>query len=124
MILSRRGWKTNTTEALQSTRKVSNNLISCWDSERVYLRRRDTLPHLSTCLCRLFFEKVAQAAASALENVADITHEALFIGVELLELAPVPGLRRAVQVLLDIWDASQQVKVSFMPLNDRRHQFN
>ena len=50
MILSRRGWNTSRTEALQSTQKVSN--ISCWDSERVYLRRRDTsvasLEHLLT----------------------------------------------------------------------------
>ena len=41
-IISR--WRTDSdSEALQCTRKVSNILISCWDSERVYLRRRDTL---------------------------------------------------------------------------------
>ena len=43
MIFSRRGWNTSRAQALESTRKVSNNLISCWDSERVYLRRRDAL---------------------------------------------------------------------------------
>jgi hypothetical protein len=48
-----------------------------------------------------------------LGTAADITHEALFIGVDLLDLAPVPGLRPAAQLLLNIWNASQQVDVSF-----------
>jgi hypothetical protein len=45
MILSRRWNTTSRTEAIQSAQRVSNKLISCWDSERpgVYLRRRDTL---------------------------------------------------------------------------------
>jgi hypothetical protein len=34
---------TERTEALQSTRKVSNSLIPRWDSESAYLRSRDTL---------------------------------------------------------------------------------
>ena len=33
--------------------------------------------------------------------------------MDLLDLAPVPGLRLAAQLLLNIWDASQQVDVSF-----------
>ena len=45
MILSRRWNTTSRTEAIQSAQRVSNKLISCWDSERpgVYLRCRDTL---------------------------------------------------------------------------------
>jgi abelson tyrosine-protein kinase 1 len=59
-----------------------------------------------------------------LGTAADITHEALFIGVDLLDLAPVPGLKLAAQLLLNIWDASQLVDVSFMPLSNRRHNFS
>ena len=54
-------------------------------------------------------------------TAADIAHEALFIGVDLLELAPVPGLRPAAQLLLNIWDASQQVDVSLMPAITLKH---
>jgi len=67
---------------------------------------------------------VGQAIASSLGTAADITHEVLFLGVDLLDLAPVPGLRPAALLLLNIWEASQQVKVSFLPLTNRRHQFN
>jgi hypothetical protein len=104
---------------------VSNNLISCWDSERVYLRRRDTLvASLEHLLMSPVFLESRTSYCILLGTAADITHEALFIGVDLLDLAPVPGLRPAAQLLLNIWDASQQVDVSFMPLTNRRHQFN
>jgi hypothetical protein len=49
-----------------------------------------------------------------LGTAADVAHEALFIGVDLLDLAPVPGLKPAAELLLNIWDASQQVDVSLM----------
>jgi hypothetical protein len=55
---------------------------------------------------------------------ADITHEALFIGVDLLELAPVPGLKPAAQLLLNIWDASRLVDVSLMPAITLKHYAN
>lgn len=42
----------------------------------------------------------------------DVGHEALVISSELLEFAPVPGLRVAAMALLDIWDALQAVDVS------------
>ena len=54
-------------------------------------------------------------------TAADIAHEALFIGVDLLDLAPVPGLRPAAQLLLNIWDASQQVDVSLIPVIILKH---
>jgi hypothetical protein len=59
-----------------------------------------------------------------LGTAVDVTHEALFIGVDLLDFAPVPGLRPAAQLLLNIWDASQMVDVSSIPLNIRRHHFS
>jgi hypothetical protein len=58
-----------------------------------------------------------------LGTAAEIAHEALFLGVDLLDLAPVPGLKLAAQFLLNIWDASQLVDVSFMPLSNR-HNFS
>ena len=47
-------------------------------------------------------------------TAADITHQALFIGVDLLDLAPVPGLKPVAQLLLNIWDASELVDVSLV----------
>lgn len=43
---------------------------------------------------------------------ASIGHEALFAGVDLLQLAPVPGLNTAGNILLNIWDAIELVEVS------------
>lgn len=51
----------------------------------------------------------------------DIGHEALVISSELLEFAPLPGLRVAAIALLDIWEALQMVDVSAHSLQyDRR----
>lgn len=47
-------------------------------------------------------------------TAADVAHEALFIGVDFLDLAPIPGLQAVGRLLLNIWDASQVVDVSFM----------
>jgi hypothetical protein len=37
--------------------------------------------------------------------------QALVMGVDLLDLAPIPGLRAAALTLLDVWDALQNVGV-------------
>ena len=47
-----------------------------------------------------------------METAADITHEALFIGVDFLGFAPIPGLQAVGHLLLNIWNASQLVDVS------------
>lgn len=39
------------------------------------------------------------------------------MGVDLLELAPVPGLLAAARTLLNIWDILQRVDVSVFPLH-------
>ena len=49
---------------------------------------------------------------STLGTAADVVHEALYVGVELFDLAPVPGLSLAARTLLNIWDAAQNVDVS------------
>jgi hypothetical protein len=58
-----------------------------------------------------FLQRVAQAAASVMGSAGAVTHEALFIGIRLLDFAPVPGLAGAAQTLLKIWDAVQLVDV-------------
>ncbi|PPR04893.1 hypothetical protein CVT26_012713 [Gymnopilus dilepis] len=56
--------------------------------------------------------RVAQAVVSTLGTAADVVHEALYVGVELFDLAPVPGLSLAARTLLNIWDAAQNVDMN------------
>ncbi|KAJ3848775.1 hypothetical protein EV368DRAFT_48649 [Lentinula lateritia] len=53
--------------------------------------------------------RVAQAASSILGTSALIAHEILLTSVDLVELAPVPGLQAAARTLLQIWACLQQV---------------
>ena len=55
-----------------------------------------------------------EAIGGALGVAASIGHEALFVGVDLLRFAPVPGLELAGRTLLNIWDAVDMVEVSLM----------
>jgi hypothetical protein len=57
---------------------------------------------------------VIEAIGGALGTAASIGHEALFVGVDLLRFAPVPGLELAGSILLNIWDAVDMVEVSLM----------
>ncbi|KAJ3730506.1 hypothetical protein C8R42DRAFT_650363 [Lentinula raphanica] len=54
-------------------------------------------------------KRVAQAASSVLGTTALIAHEVLLTSVDLVELAPVPGLQAAARTLLQIWACLQQV---------------
>lgn len=56
-------------------------------------------------------QRVAVAARSVLGTTLDITHEALLTSVDLLDLAPVPGLAIAARTLLNVWDCLQKVDV-------------
>ncbi|KAF9555212.1 hypothetical protein CPC08DRAFT_139849 [Agrocybe pediades] len=75
-------------------------------------KRKKTLPADHAVALEDTRKRVAQAVVSALGTAADVAHEALFLGVELLELAPIPGLRAAASTLLDIWDAAQNVDMN------------
>lgn len=55
---------------------------------------------------------MAQAVSSALGVASVILYETLCIGVDLIDLAPLPGLALAAKTLLSIWDAAQQIDVS------------
>ena len=61
---------------------------------------------------------MSKAVVNILGIAEDVGHEALVISSELLEFAPLPGLRVAALALLDIWEALQLVDVSarVMPL--------
>jgi hypothetical protein len=66
-----------------------------------------TLTHLFSP----YTQRVAVAARSVIGTSLNITHQALVMGVDLLDLAPVPGLRAAAVTLLNVWDALQKVDV-------------
>jgi abelson tyrosine-protein kinase 1 len=55
---------------------------------------------------------VIEAVGGALGTAACIGYEVLFLGVDLLKLAPVPALYVAGTLLLKIWDAIKMVEVS------------
>ncbi|KAK7455814.1 hypothetical protein VKT23_010848 [Stygiomarasmius scandens] len=72
-------------------------------------KRKDSVPQEQTQGWVVTRDRVAQAAASVLGTAGLVAHEALLVSVDLLELAPVPGLRSAASTLLTIWDALQMV---------------
>ncbi|KAG5640616.1 hypothetical protein DXG03_007905, partial [Asterophora parasitica] len=53
--------------------------------------------------------RVTKAAGAVLGTTGDVVHDVLITSMELLEFVPVPGLASAARVLLNIWDALQQV---------------
>jgi abelson tyrosine-protein kinase 1 len=60
-------------------------------------------------------QRVAVAARAVLGTVGDVAHEVLLLSVELVDLAPLPGLAPAAKTLLNIWDAMQDVNVRRPP---------
>ncbi|TFY55565.1 hypothetical protein EVG20_g9275 [Dentipellis fragilis] len=59
------------------------------------------------------FHRVGRAVFSVLGKTGlDIAHEALAVGVDLLQFAPVPALDVAGHILLDIWDAFEQTQTN------------
>jgi len=46
------------------------------------------------------------------------------MGIDLLDLAPVPGLRAAASILLNVWDALQNIDVHFFLLIFLFHFFS
>ncbi|KAA1466868.1 hypothetical protein DENSPDRAFT_831772 [Dentipellis sp. KUC8613] len=58
-------------------------------------------------------KRVGKAVLSVLGKTGlDIAHEALTVGVDLLQFAPVPALDVAGHTLLDIWDAFEQTQTN------------
>lgn len=110
-----------------STAKV--DMASSWYGDKHVPRpwqdlpkRKKTVPHEQTLALDETRKRVAQAIASSLGTVADVAHEALYIGVELLDLAPIPGLAPAAKTLLNIWDAVEAVdmhRLSCLRLTER-----
>ncbi|KAH9476525.1 putative serine/threonine-protein kinase [Psilocybe cubensis] len=75
-------------------------------------KRKNTIPPEQAVAFEDTRKRVAQAAASVLDTAADITHEALYLGVEFLDFVPIPGLQAAANTLLNIWDAAQDVDMN------------
>ncbi|KAF9481061.1 hypothetical protein BDN70DRAFT_876798 [Pholiota conissans] len=75
-------------------------------------RRQKTLPEEHAIALEETRKRVARAAVSVLGTTAEVIHEALIIGVDLLELAPVPGLAIAAKTLVNIWDSAQNVDMN------------
>lgn len=86
---------------------VPQDQTECWEQTR-----HVSLLFSYYCCADEFSQRVAQAAASVLGTAGALTHEALFIGVDLFQFAPVPGLAGAAHTLLKIWDAVGLVSVS------------
>ncbi|KAF8993568.1 hypothetical protein BDQ17DRAFT_1181203, partial [Cyathus striatus] len=57
-------------------------------------------------------QRVLKATISTLGTLKDLTREALELGVEFLDLVPVPGLAPAARLVLDVWDAVQEVDMN------------
>ena len=55
---------------------------------------------------------MSDALKSTLGYGLDVTHNALEIGADVLQFAPVPALQEAARVLLTIWQALELVEVS------------
>ncbi|TFY55563.1 hypothetical protein EVG20_g9276 [Dentipellis fragilis] len=59
------------------------------------------------------FHRIGKAVVSVLGKTGlGIAHEALAVGVDLLQFAPVPALDVAGHILLDIWDAFEQTQTN------------
>ncbi|KAI0270447.1 hypothetical protein BC834DRAFT_922465 [Gloeopeniophorella convolvens] len=56
--------------------------------------------------------RAIEAIGGVLGNAARVGHETLFVGVDLLRFAPVPGLELAGRILLNIWDAVELVEMN------------
>ncbi|KZV66153.1 hypothetical protein PENSPDRAFT_655158 [Peniophora sp. CONT] len=57
-------------------------------------------------------KRVVEATSSVLGPAIDVAHEALFVGVDLLQFAPVPALDVAGKALLGIWDAVEMIEIN------------
>ncbi|PFH48794.1 hypothetical protein AMATHDRAFT_64627 [Amanita thiersii Skay4041] len=75
-------------------------------------KRKETVPQEPLPGWKQTGQRVVQAAASVLGNTKDVAHEVLSTGVDLLELAPLPGLAPAARTLLEIWNALETVDMN------------
>lgn len=76
-----------------------------------------------SCSLKSRAQRVSKALVNILGVAEDVGHEALVISSELLEFAPLPGLRVAALALLDIWEALQMVDVSALVVSSGSHPY-
>jgi hypothetical protein len=65
-------------------------------------------------------QTVARVVRSVLGTTAVADHETLLLSAEPLDLAPVPDLTEAANVLLTVWDALEHVEVRSLQLLRRK----
>ncbi|KAH9008297.1 kinase-like domain-containing protein, partial [Lactarius deliciosus] len=75
-------------------------------------KRKPTIPVEQTERYTHTRSRAVEAIGGALGTVACIGHELLFVGVDLLQFVPVPGLELAGKILLNIWDAVEIVETN------------
>ncbi|KAF9039833.1 hypothetical protein BJ165DRAFT_1530849 [Panaeolus papilionaceus] len=96
-------------ELWYGTRHVTH---SWWEQHEPRIGRRQSSSAAHDNVRQSTRKKVAQAVASSLDIAADVAHQALYVGVDLLDLAPIPGLSTAAKTLLAIWDAADKVDLN------------
>lgn len=60
---------------------------------------------------RAVLQSVNDVKKEILDTLAEVAHEALEIGADVLEFVPIAGLAEAARILAGIWDAVQLVEV-------------
>ncbi|KAM6492858.1 hypothetical protein JOM56_010992 [Amanita muscaria] len=98
-------WKD--TEVADMRSKSPSGWWTKLDKKKMTVEMQEPVPELQHVRNR-----VLKAAASVLGPTIDITRHALNAGVDLLELAPIPGLAQAARTLLEIWDALDAVDMN------------
>ncbi|TFY54870.1 hypothetical protein EVG20_g9534 [Dentipellis fragilis] len=105
----------------RSQREQDRSPVAIWWSNLNVRYRRESPSSAASTVMRSpdqserFVEtrrRVVRAANSVLGTTVDLAHDALASGVDLLNLAPVPGLASAGHILLDIWNAFQKVQTN------------
>ncbi|KAJ7647115.1 hypothetical protein FB45DRAFT_1099808 [Roridomyces roridus] len=75
-------------------------------------RHQGTVPSEQTENWNQTKKRVAAATTRVLGTSLLVTHEALRLTSEILDVVPVPGLQAAAKVLLDIWDSVQAIDLN------------
>ncbi|KAI0028327.1 hypothetical protein K488DRAFT_73843, partial [Vararia minispora EC-137] len=111
-------------KAAEDERPAFEPVVSWWQSHGRQPRpwtegpqRKRTVPVEQTEGYRLTRQHVAKAVSSVLDVTKIIAHEALFVGVDLLRLAPVPMLEVAGMTLINIWISLENVEACAIPRN-------
>ncbi|ESK86494.1 hypothetical protein Moror_9860 [Moniliophthora roreri MCA 2997] len=103
---------------VKSSPELGNKKEKQWEVERRPWVEKDVkgddekVPPEQTEGWNVTRQRVYMAARSVLGTALDVTHEALALSADMLELAPIPGLSACARTLLLIWDSLQMVDLN------------